>query len=191
MVWPLKWKTVLAALGGAIAVIQLVPAGERSNPPTINGQRAENHLHYTPEVKQMVDRACMDCHSNETHWPWYSYVAPISWGIVRDVNRGRAVMNFSNWSVQAGKRPDKAATMVVAACLALKQGRMPRYPYAMFHPEAKLAPQEVDTFCKWTQAEFARLLIENRRRQRREQIDNPEAIPADYAPSKKSVASGD
>jgi hypothetical protein len=118
----------------------------------------ERHLQMPPEIQKMLRRACMDCHSNETQWPWYSRIAPVSWTIARDVQRGRRVMNFSEWSVQAGRRPEIAASMLAASCTAAKSGRMPRFPYRIFHPEARISKSDVEDLCGWTGLEIRRLV---------------------------------
>jgi hypothetical protein len=74
----------------ALVVIQLVPV-DTSNPPVTADVPAG------PPVKAVLRRACYDCHSNETTWPWYSRVAPVSWLVARDVREGRAELNFSVW----------------------------------------------------------------------------------------------
>ena len=64
----------------------------RTNPPVQADFRG------SPEVISVLRRACYDCYSNETVWPWYSRVAPVSWVIARDVHEGRAALNFSTWN---------------------------------------------------------------------------------------------
>jgi len=91
---------IAAALVLGFLAIQLVPV-ERTNPPVI----AEPNWD-TPETRVLAQRACFDCHSNETVWPWYSYVAPVSWLVARDTNEGREVLNFSEWgSGGEGREP--------------------------------------------------------------------------------------
>lgn len=151
----LKW---LAALPILLTVLQLLPVARRTNPPVQSEVRFDNHLRLNTEVSHLLQRACMDCHSNETRWPWYSRIAPLSWLVVRDVDRGRRVLNLSEWSRQAGKRPEIGASMLAAACTAAKSGRMPRFPYGIFHPEARLSPSDVQTLCDWTGSEVRRLI---------------------------------
>jgi hypothetical protein len=107
----------------------------------------------------MLRRACYDCHSNETRWPWYSRIAPVSWLMSKDVESGRRAFNLSEWN---GSRPETGASLLAAACTDLKQGRMPRFPYTLLHPESRLSAKEVESFCKWTKGEFRRLIRLNR-----------------------------
>jgi len=81
-------------LVGLVGVIQLVPYGRaHTNPPVVQEPAWDS-----PHTRDLAKRACFDCHSNETEWPWYSSVAPISWVLQRDVDAGRAVLNFSEWT---------------------------------------------------------------------------------------------
>lgn len=77
-----KLKTWIARVGiillVALIVIQFVPI-ERTNPPV------ESDVPMSPELKAVLRHACYDCHSNETRWPWYSRIVPVSWLIVNDV----------------------------------------------------------------------------------------------------------
>jgi hypothetical protein len=117
-------KLFVAAIAG-VAVLQLVPAGTRTNPPVRPEHSIDSRLDVTPKVSGILRRACYDCHSNETRWPWYSRVAPLSWMIGKDVERGRKALNFSQWSGKA----EVGASMLAASCANLKSGRMPRFPY--------------------------------------------------------------
>lgn len=162
-------KTIGKALLGLTTLvfltIQFVPVKHRSNPPVVPGRSVENHLQIPPEISSILERACHNCHSNKTYWPWYGYVAPVSWMIAKDVAKGRSVLNFSEWSVQAGRKPEIAASMLSAACADVRIGKMPRFPYSILNPEAKLSPIEVSLFCQWTQAEEKRLIELKRKRQ--------------------------
>jgi len=112
-----------------MVAIQAIPYGrEHTNPPV----RLEPNWN-APETRQLVARACYDCHSNETIWPWYSDVAPLSWLVQRDVDRGRPVLNFSEWD-----RPQET----VDAVRQIQAGEMPPFPYVAMHPEANLSAAE-------------------------------------------------
>ena len=87
-----KWIALSGlAVIAVLVAIQFVPV-TTANPPV------ESDIPTSPEVKVVLRRACYDCHSHETVWPWYSHIAPISWIIVRDVQEGRAEVNFSLWN---------------------------------------------------------------------------------------------
>ena len=86
----MKLRLALAALALALVAIQLVPV-DRTNPPVTGDIQAPE------DVKVALRRACYDCHSHETKWPWYGHVAPFSWMVAAPVHRGRAALNFSRW----------------------------------------------------------------------------------------------
>lgn len=124
------------------------------NPPVEPGRALENHVTVTTEVAAVLSRACMDCHSNQTRWPWYSNVAPASWFVVDHVNHGRSHLNFSDW---ARWSPSESAEMLEQVCREVKRGQMPLESYVMLHPDAKLTPADVKTLCDWSNAEADRL----------------------------------
>jgi hypothetical protein len=90
----------------------------------------------SPETRALAKRACFDCHSNETVWPWYSNIAPVSWLVARDVTEGRDAMNFSDWG-QTAQRGQKVARQV-------QRGAMPPSFYPPMHPTAQLTADERD-----------------------------------------------
>ncbi len=122
----------LAALGlGALLVaLQLVPYGrDHDNPPVLNEAPWSS-----AEGRRLAVAACFDCHSNQTKWPVYSYVAPMSWLVQRDVENGRRALNFSEWDPE--EDPDDDIAEVVA------EGSMPPRNYRLVHPDARLSPEE-------------------------------------------------
>lgn len=130
---PNKWKNYLLK-GGGIAVIalllaQALPIMQPSNPPLV-----KEPVWDRPETRALAKRACFDCHSNETVWPWYAKVAPMSWLVVYDVRSGRAEFNFSDW--YDGDKPGRKAAEEI------REGGMPLPQYLLMHPEARLTPAE-------------------------------------------------
>ena len=125
----LIFQLMVGALGLAL-LVQLIPLAGRGNNPAVVTEPNWNN----PQTRDLVKRACFDCHSNETLWPWYSYVAPVSWMIYRDVMDGRSHMNFSEWN-----RPQPAAGEAAAA---LREGEMPPAIYLPLHPAAQLSAAE-------------------------------------------------
>jgi mono/diheme cytochrome c family protein len=113
-------------------LIQLVPYGRNhTNPAVINEPNWDS-----PQTRELAQRACYDCHSNETVWPWYSNVAPVSWLVQHDVEEGREYLNFSTWgSGGEGREPEEAIEV-------LSEGRMPPSNYLPTHPEAHLTQAE-------------------------------------------------
>lgn len=133
-------RRILIALLVVFLGIQLVPVA-RTNPP------ATATIDVPPAVRSILERSCFDCHSNETRWPWYSRVAPVSWLVANDVREGRGKMNFSTWDQYNGRR---AAHKIREIREELEEGAMPLPNYLRMHPEARLSEAEVATLEKWS-----------------------------------------
>ena len=137
-----RWlKKIALGLGVLFVLIQLWPAG-RANPPVTSDLSAP------PEVKDVLRRSCYDCHSNESRWPWYAYVAPVSWFVVGDVNEAREKVNFSRWGEYTDKKRMRAAQEIVDE---LDQGSMPLPSYLWMHPSAKVSAEEIETIRRWSE----------------------------------------
>lgn len=108
----------------------------------------------TPEVAAILNRSCNDCHSNQTRWPWYSNVAPVSWFVINHVNDGRGDMNFSDWAQYS---PREQQGMLKQMCREVKSGMMPLGSYLRLHGDATLSGEDVKTLCDWANAESQRL----------------------------------
>jgi cytochrome c551/c552 len=122
-------RIVLGLLAVGV-LIQVVPFGrQHTNPPVIQEPAWDS-----PQTRDLVQRACFDCHSNETVWPWYSNVAPVSWLNQRDVNGGRRHLNFSEWN-----KVQKHAGHVIQE---IKSGDMPLWFYLPMHSAARLSDAE-------------------------------------------------
>jgi hypothetical protein len=107
-----------------------------------------------PPVATVLREACFDCHSNETRWPWYASVPPVSLLVAHDVETGRSHLNFSAWGTY--NRFDRA-DMLDDACKRVTSGEMPIWPYRLLHPKARLSAADITTLCDWTQGEADRL----------------------------------
>jgi len=99
------------------------------------------------ELGDVLDRACRDCHTNATVWPWYTRVAPVSWLMAYGVGEGRKAVNFSEWS---GYSPEQQRALLAASCHDVTEGTMPG-AYSVLRPETRLAPGEVETICAASQ----------------------------------------
>jgi hypothetical protein len=124
-----------------LVAAQLVPVA-RDNPPVTQTMPAP------PEVLRVLRRSCFDCHSNETRWPWYAHVAPVSWLVAHDVAEGREHLNFSRWDVYA---PRKRAKLLDEMHDAVTEGWMPLGQYLLVHRDAVLSPEEVPTVATWAE----------------------------------------
>lgn len=128
MAWLLRGLTVLA---GLFVLVQFVPYGRHHKNPPVVVEPSWN----TAQTRDLAVRACFDCHSNETVWPWYSNIAPLSWAVQRDVDEGRDELNFSEWHL--AQEGDEAAETV-------RDRSMPPRQYLLVHPEARLSDAELD-----------------------------------------------
>jgi RNA polymerase subunit RPABC4/transcription elongation factor Spt4 len=126
---------------------QLVPANRR-NPGFDQSKTIYATENVPPAVKSVLERSCRNCHSNETSWPWYSYVAPASWVIAHDVHQARKAMNFSEWGSYAAKRKEEKLEDI---CEQLTNGDMPDPKYALFHRSARTTQEERVAVCQWTE----------------------------------------
>ena len=130
---------MLLGLGAVAAAIQLIR-------PTQTNPSITAELQAPPEVSKLLHRACYDCHSNETKWPWYSQVAPVMWLVTRDVNEGRRELNFSEFGRYEVARQKKKLQKLVSE---VEEGEMPLPIYPPLHPEAKLSVAERKQLTDW------------------------------------------
>jgi hypothetical protein len=126
--------------------IQLVPV-DRSAPAVDPSQTVYATMPVPPDVKAVFDRSCLNCHSNETSWPWYSYIAPVSWVVARDVHQGRKAMNLSEWKSYA---VNQRTSRLEEICEQLTNGDMPDRKYALLHRQARPTAKERNIVCQWT-----------------------------------------
>jgi hypothetical protein len=139
--------SIIGAVAGILILligIQWLPYGrDHANPP-VQSEPPWN----SPQTRELAVRACFDCHSNETVWPWYSNVAPLSWLIQQDVVQGRRRLNFSDWN-----RTEREGTGEMAR--VIQRGEMPPSYYTLLHPSAKLSPQETQALINGLSASLA------------------------------------
>jgi Haem-binding domain len=145
----LKWA--ILALIVAFCALQLAQPA-RTNPPV-----KADFLKTTgapPDVAAMFRAACYDCHSNETRWPWYSYVAPMSWQIAQDVNHGRRHVNLSEWPAD---QPNLARKKIGDMSDEIDDGDMPMKKYTLIHKDARLTSQQRERLTQWLDAQASAL----------------------------------
>jgi len=144
----MRWLRALGwlALSGVVLFVlaQFVPYGHwtHSNPPVTAEPKWSS-----PRTRELAARACFDCHSNLTKWPWYSNVAPVSWLVQHDVNGGRSALNFTEWN-RAQDGASEAAGKIAS-------GEMPPWFYPIMHPKAKLSKAEQQQLINGLVATFA------------------------------------
>ncbi len=131
----------LAIMAGGFLLIQLIPYGrDHTNPPVLSEPNWDS-----PQTRQLAQLACFDCHSNETVWPWYSNIAPVSWLVQRDVVEGREKLNFSTWAQGGGEEADEMVEVIA-------EGEMPLPIYLLTHAEARLTAAEKQALMDGLQA---------------------------------------
>ena len=147
----------LALIGLALLVIAIVARAQFRQPdePVDPALGLSARTVVPGPVLSTLRRACFDCHSNETRWPWYSRLPIASWLIERDVEAGRGQLNFSRW---AQYNRFVRAELLDKVCDRVTAGEMPLRPYLMLHGEARLSPPDVAGLCEWSRSEATRLL---------------------------------
>jgi mono/diheme cytochrome c family protein len=129
---------IVVAIGGFL-LIQLVPFGrDHANPAIVQEPKWDS-----PATRELAKRACFDCHSNETVWPWYSNIAPVSWLVAQDTYEGRDRLNFSDW-VSGDIELDELQRI-------FERGEMPPAQYTMIHAGARLTDAERQQLLKGLQ----------------------------------------
>ncbi|NUM46160.1 MAG: heme-binding domain-containing protein [Anaerolineales bacterium] len=138
-------KLIFAGFSALVLImltLQLVPLGRNhTNPPVIAEPTWDS-----PRTRELFFRACADCHSNETLWPWYSNIAPVSWLVAHDVEEGREKLNISQWG-QGRNEADEAAE-------AVQEGEMPMDIYVLLHPSANLTESETQELIRGLRLTF-------------------------------------
>ncbi len=145
---PIRWRRLLLyggiAAAGLFVLIQAVPYGrDHSNPPVTQEPNWDSQA-----TRDLTQRACFDCHSNETNWRWYSNIAPISWLVQMDVDGGREALNFSEWDQSQDAELDEVVETI-------REGSMPPWTYTPVHPSARLSATEKDALVRGLTATFA------------------------------------
>ncbi len=127
-------RKIIGVLIALLILIQLIPIGrDHQNPVKIAEPDWDK-----PETRELAQRACFNCHSNETEWPWYSNIAPASWLVSSDVQKAREVFNFSEWK-------SKQAGLAQLMKSVVETDKMPPFRYKILHPEAQLSSIEKQT----------------------------------------------
>lgn len=135
----------LLIVGAALSAAQLITAPV-SNPPVTGDISAP------PQIESTLRRSCYDCHSNETQWPWYSKVAPLSWMAAHDVALGRKEVNFSEWrSYYPATRRRKLQWIG----RAVHEEAMPQWWYRLMHRDAKLTPADRLALERWVESQLS------------------------------------
>jgi hypothetical protein len=123
-------KKVGLITAAILVIFQFIPV-DRTNPPIKNEPKWNSHA-----TREMVKNSCFDCHSNEATYPWYSYVAPVSWLVSNHIAEGREHLNFSEWTNDVD---------VDEMIEEIRSGEMPLWDYKLMHSHANLTPEQTDS----------------------------------------------
>ena len=146
-------KRILKIIGIALGVVFLgiqVVRPNRDNPVIDSSTSLFANATVPPDVATLIRNACFDCHSDETRWPFYSNIAPVSWLVASDVEQGRKHMNFSEWGTYAAK---KRALKLDRLQDQVTVGSMPLPKYLLMHPDARLSDADRKKIADWAEKE--------------------------------------
>lgn len=141
----MKWTFVLLSLLIIAIVIQFIRP-DMAPVPVDPRHTLEAVVMVPPDIDATLRRACYDCHSNETRWPWYSQISPVSWWLKSHVNDARDALNFSEFAALSKKKQLKKLD---DACDQVKKGDMPLKVYLPMHPAAHLTDADRGALCMW------------------------------------------
>jgi hypothetical protein len=159
-----KFLKFAITVTAAVLLLAQFVRPEKNNPPAHPAAHLTAHVRVPADVQKILARSCNDCHSNQTVWPWYSHVAPVSWLVADDVNHGRSHLNFSTWGdYDLAER----ASLLKEVCEEVSQGKMPLPIYTRVHNGAKVSNEEARSVCNWARTEAAQLQVTARRPPRR------------------------
>jgi Haem-binding domain len=142
-----RWVKRLGLAGVAMLLACQFVTVDRGNPPVDPSKDLYATGTVPADVRAILRRSCDDCHSNETRWPWYSYVAPVSWLVAFDVREGREDLSFSKWGSYSDETKEQKLR---AICRRVRQGEMPDGKYTLIHRGAHLSDADRQALCRWT-----------------------------------------
>ncbi len=144
--------TAIVLLTAFVAIQFYRPA--KTNPPIVEAETLEATTQVPETVGKILSRSCNDCHTNNSNYPWYSEIAPMSWGVIHHIDEGRGELNFSTWATYNPKRKKHKLEEI---CEMVTSGEMPHYQYLWIHWDARLSDDDKKILCDWTENEKAKL----------------------------------
>jgi hypothetical protein len=154
-----RFKTIflVSILLIAVASFAIHPFGNIKTAPRPSNRQLFSGAQIEPPVLSIMQRSCQNCHSVETTWPWYSYVAPVSWLVEKDVRDGRKHFNMSRWSEYTA---DDRIEILSGIATQVHNKDMPLPQYVLMHRDAKLSDADIDAIYQWARNERKRLKAE-------------------------------
>lgn len=151
-----KWaRGALFMLIGALIVIQFFRPERNHEPST--GSDMLVQLDPPEDLVRILQNSCYDCHSNQTRYPWYSYVSPVSWVLDRHIREGKEEVNFSTYGTLEKREKIGVLTEI---CEVVEEGSMPLPAYLRLHRDASLSQEEIESLCSWSELTALKLMRE-------------------------------
>jgi hypothetical protein len=144
----MRFPVIAGALVTAGVLLAVGMNAERQMPRPIAGVSTD------PSISAILGRACQDCHSEQTAWPWYTHIPPVGAAIRKDVNAARAQMNFSHW---AQYQPSQKEDVLGEMAALVRNRQMPPARYTLLHPAARLSTNDMRRLIEWTLVERRRI----------------------------------
>jgi len=132
-------RPVIYIILAVLVIFQFIPV-------TLDNPSVQADFDGPSNVRDILKRSCYDCHSNETTWPWYSHIAPVSWMIAGDVHEARSRLNFSDWGLMSTDDQQDARREIRKE---VEQGDMPLSQYLLMHPGSKLTDPDKAVIQGW------------------------------------------
>lgn len=143
----MKAKVIIIIVLAILVIIQLKRINT-TNPEILLDQDFLYAVNAPDDINKILKTSCYDCHSNQTIYPWYSKVAPVSWILENHILEGRSHINFSEWTSYQEKKKNK----IIEECIEeIEGGNMPLKPYTLLHPDAKLTAEAKKNLIGWFQ----------------------------------------
>ena len=139
-------RRLLLILAVALVALQFFRP-DRSNPSVVAQNTFDAHFAVPAGVRATLHRSCFDCHSSETHWPWYTNVSPVSWFVWNHVRSGQRHMNLDEWNRLKGAQQE--ATQFRQICRQMQRRSMPLSSYLWIHWKARVSDDEIKEVCGW------------------------------------------
>jgi hypothetical protein len=147
-------KVACLVLVGILIILQFFQP-EKNSGDDLTGMDFIEIMDVPVDVAGVLKSSCYDCHSNQTNYPWYSRISPVSWYLDKHIKDGKSELNFSEFG-GLEKIPRIGALSDI--CEVVESGAMPLKSYLLIHRGARLEQSEIEAVCSWSENEMARLL---------------------------------
>ena len=131
-------KKIVIGLVSVFVIIQFFRI-DKTNPEVVLENDFIEIYNPPTEVASILKTSCYDCHSNQSKYPWYTNIAPVSWFVKKHINEGREYFNFSEWNSLTAK---KQAHIIEECAEEVEEGEMPLSNYLLMHSEAELSKEQ-------------------------------------------------